>query len=131
MVRVKELCGLRSLRAFNAYNSLMLGLKMLPLYMAEDWEEFYDRVSRMPPEDQEKLIREATSFVNLEKEEIEAMLLFCLDKNGVPYSAERVAKMPVDEIFECVVAVSKEIAKIKIDMVSESEKKNSETSQLI
>ncbi len=119
------------MRAFNAYNSLMLGLKMLPLYMAEGYEEFYDRVSKMPPEDQEKLIREAVCFVNLEKEEIEAMLLFCLDKNGVPYSAERVSKMPVDEIFECIVAVAKEIAKIRIDMISESEKKKSETSQLI
>jgi hypothetical protein len=131
MIKVKELCGLRSLRAFNAYNSLMLGLKMLPLYMSEPYEEFYLRVSNMPPEDQEKLIREAASFVNLEREEIEAMLLFCLDQNGVPYSTERVSKMGLQEIFECVVAVAKEIGKIKIDMVSESEKKNSETSQLI
>jgi hypothetical protein len=128
--KVRELKGLKSLRAFNAFNTLMLGIKMLPAYINESYEEFYDRVEKMPEEDAVKIIRESVAFVNLERDEVEGLLCFCEDANGVPISTEQMKGMGVKDIFECVVAVASEISKIKIDMVKPSEKKNSETSQL-
>lgn len=123
-MKVLELRGFKSLRALNAFNTLMLGLKMLPAYMGESYEVFFDRVSKMSPEDQEKLIREAAVFVELQKEEVEALVGFCADPNGVPYSAENVKNLGPKDLHEAVVAVCKEIAKIKIDLVGEAEKKN-------
>ncbi len=122
-MKVLELKGFRSLRALNAFNTLMLGLKMLPAYMGEQYEEFFERVSLMTEEDQEKLIREASVFVELQKEEVEALLSFCTDANGVPYSAENMKNLGPKDIHEGIVAVCKEIAKIKIDLIGKAEKK--------
>lgn len=122
-MKVLELKGYKSLRAFNAYHALLLGLKMLPAYFQESYEDFLGRVKLMPPEDQEKIIREATWFVELKKDEVEALICFCTDKNGVPYHAANLGNLGPEEIVECVVAVCKEIAKIKIDLVTEDEKK--------
>ena len=119
-----EIKGYKSLRALNAFHSLMLGLKMLPAYMGETYEEFFGRIQEMPEADQKKLIREAALFVNLEKEEIEALVYFCADPNGVPYSPENLKNLGPDQLVEIIVAVCGEIAKIKIDFVSDNEKKN-------
>jgi hypothetical protein len=123
-MRVLELRGFKSLRALNAFNTLMLGLKMLPSYMGETYEEFLGRIAEMPPQDQEKMIREAALFVELQKDELEALICFCTDPNGVPYSAENVKNLGPKDLHECIVAVCKEIAKIKIDLIGEHEKKN-------
>lgn len=123
-MRTVELRGFKSLRALNAFHTLMLGLKMLPSYMGETYEEFYARVADMPSEDQEKMIREAALFVELQKEEVEALVCFCLDPNGVPYSPENLKNLGPKDLHEIIVAVCVEISKIKIDLVGERQKKN-------
>jgi hypothetical protein len=123
-VRVLELKGYKSLRALNAFHALMLGLKMLPAYAGEQYESFFARVEEMSPEEQEKIIREAVLFVELQKDEVEALITFCTDANGVPYSPENLKNLGPGELVECIVAVCKEIARININFVSEAEKKN-------
>jgi hypothetical protein len=122
--KVLELRGIKSLRALNGFHALMLGLKMLPAYMTESYEDFYARVDAMPHPDQEKLIREAVLFVELGADEVHAIASFCADPNGVPYSEVNLRGMPTKDLFEVLVAVCVEIAKIKIDIVSDSQKKN-------
>lgn len=124
MRKVLELKGYRSLRAMNGFHALMLGLKMLPAYQGESYEEFFERVQKMTPLEQAKLIREAALFVELGKEEVEALVSFATDPNGVPYSAENIKNLGPGEMVEIFVAVGLEIAKIRIDFVSDSEKKN-------
>lgn len=124
MIQVLELKGYKSLRAMNAFHALMLGLKMLPSYMGESYEEFFLRIQQMPQDDQKKMIKEAALFVELQKEEVEALVCFCSDKNGVPYTSENLKSLKPDEILEIIIAVCFEISKIKIDFVSDSEKKN-------
>lgn len=131
MIKVKELKGLESYWAFQAYHTLMLGLKMLPSYMTESYEDFYSRVQEMPPEDQRKLIHEAAIFVQLQKEEVEAIVSFCTDKNGVPYSKINMKNMKPDQYIEMIVAVCVEISKIEVNFVTDAEKKKSQTSQSI
>jgi hypothetical protein len=121
---VSELRGFKSLRALNAFHALMLGLKMLPSYVNEPYEKFFDRVAEMPPADQEKLIREAVKFVELDPAELEAIISFVKDKNGVPYGPHNIKNLSPLELVEIVVAVCKEIAAMRIDSVTESEKKN-------
>lgn len=124
MIQVLELKGYKSLRALNAFHALMLGLKMLPSYMGESYEDFFLRIQSMPPADQMKMIREAALFVELQKEEVEALICFSADKNGVPYVSENLKGLAPDQILEIIIAVCFEISKIKIDFVSDSEKKN-------
>ncbi len=123
-MKVLELKGYKSLKAFNAFQTLMLGLKMLPSYMSETYEDFYDRISVMEESDQRKLIMEAALFVTLTPEEVEAIVSFCADPNGVPYSAVNMKELPPEKLIDMIVAVSLQFAKIKINFVSESEKKN-------
>lgn len=130
-MKVLELKGYKSLRAFNAYHTLLLGMKMLPIHIAESYEEFYGRVEEMTETEQEKLLKEAALFVKLDKEELEALICFCTDKNGVPYEPANLSNLKPDEIVEVIVAVCKEMLKIKVDLVSDSEKKNLTTTASI
>jgi hypothetical protein len=123
-MKVLELKGYKSYRALTAFHTLMLGLKMLPAYMTEDYEAFYARVSLMPPRDQEKLIREAALLVELKQEEVEAFACFAADPNGIPYDASNLKNLGPREIHEIIVAVCVEISKIKVDLISDGEKKN-------
>lgn len=124
MMRVSELRGYKSYKAFTAFHTLLLGLKMLPMYLSEPYEEFFSRVQNMPPDDQEKMIRQAAIFVPLERDELEALICFCADPNGVPYTAENLKSLSPEQLVDVIVAVSKEIAKIRISLVTETEKKN-------
>ncbi len=124
MMNVRELKGYKSLRALNVFHALMLGLKMLPNYAHESYEDFFARVQGLPTSDQEKMIREAALFVTLDREEVEALICFVEDRNGVAYGPENVKNLGPDELHECIVSVCTEISKIKINFVTDSEKKN-------
>jgi hypothetical protein len=126
---VLPLKGYKSLKAYHAFNALMLGLKMLPAYLAEGSQEFFDRIEKMSPEDQKTMIVEAAKFVEIQQDELEAIICFCKDSNGVPYGKEQMNNMSLEDIQKCIVAVCVEISKIKIDFVTESEKKNLKISQ--
>lgn len=129
-MRVLPLVGHRSITALNAFNALVLGLKMLPIYEGVPYREFYETLGAMEDSEKESKLREALSFVNLDKEELEALVCFCTDKNGIPYGPENLKNLSLDEIFNIVIAVCMEIGRIKISLVSEGEKKNSENSRL-
>lgn len=123
-MKVLELRGTKSYQALQAYNTILLGLKMLPMYVGEQYADFYARVESMDEAGQAKMIREACLLVDLDREEIEILLSFAADANGVPYSAENIANLGPAEIFETIVAVCISISKIKIKFVTEAEKKN-------
>lgn len=123
-MKVLELKGLKSLRALNAFSALVLGVKMLPAYMGESYEEFLARVQEMPPKDQKKILIEAVQFVELQPQEVEAILCFCADKNGVPYTSENIGNLKPAELVDAIVSVCSEIVKMKIDLLSDKEKKN-------
>lgn len=124
MIKVLELKGYNSLRALNAFSALMLGVKMLPQYMLEDYDSFMIRVGEMPEEKRREMLFQAAKHIELDKGEVEALICFCLDPNGIPYSSANLKNLSFDQILECVVEVCMEISKIKIDIISDSEKKN-------
>ncbi len=128
-MNILPLKGYKSLRALNGFHALLLGLKMLPAYILEPYETFYASFSEKTDEQKEKLLKEAVMFVQLGQDEVEALISFATDKNGIPYSAVNLKNLSAAEMFEIIVAVCMEIGKIKIDLVSESEKKNSLNSQ--
>lgn len=121
--KILPLRGVASLRALNAFHALLLGLKMLPMYVAVDYTEFYESFRDMSDERKEAKLRQALVFVNLSAEEVGALISFATDPNGVPYRAENKDNLTPEEIFEICVAVCMEIGRIKIDLVSEAEQK--------
>jgi len=122
-MKILELKGYNSLRVLQVFSSLMLGLKMLPQYMKETYEDFLIRINAMPVDDQEKMIREAIHFVEIEDTELDAVFSFATDANGVRYSSENIKNLGPHEIKEIIVLVCMEVAKLKIDIINKDEKK--------
>ena len=89
------LIGEKSLIAFRGYNAMLLGLKMLPIYEMEAYETFYARIGELPECEQESYLRQALAFVDVKSDEIQAMVSFAKDKNGVPYSPINVKNLPL------------------------------------
>ncbi len=130
-MKILPLKGYKSLRALNGFHALLLGLKMLPAHILEDYETFYSSFTEKTESEKEKLLKESVMFVQLGQDEVEALVSFATDKNGIPYSTVNVKNLSAGEMFEIIVAVCMEIGKIKIELVSEAEKKNSQGSQLM
>lgn len=127
MIKTTELKGIKSLKALNAFSALLLGVKMLPAYLSETYEDFLHQVHLMPREDQAKIFREAVAFVDLDQSEIEGVVSFCIDANGVPYGPANIKNLSPKDLVEMIVEVMLLIADFKIDLVSDSEKKKSAT----
>ncbi len=122
-MKILPLQGYKSLRALNAFHSLLLGLKMLPAYMHLDYPAFFESFTDQTDEQKEKALREAAAFVQLTEEEVNALVSFSTDTNGIPYGPSNIGNLKPDRIFEIIIAVCMEISRIKIDLVTESEKK--------
>jgi len=122
-MKVLELKGYKSIRALNAFNALVLGLKFLPAYEHLNFEVFLQSIQDMSEDQQRVILTEAAMFVELEEAELQAIICFCEDTNGVPYGPENLKSLTAKQIVEIVVAVCLEISKIKIDLITEEEKK--------
>lgn len=126
MIKVLPLKGYNSLKALNAFNALLLGLKMMPAYSALSYEEFFDSFKEKSESERETALREAVAFVELQQDEVEAIVSFTCDPNGVPYRKENIKSLDVKQLHELIVAVCMEIGRIDITIVSEDEKKKSQ-----
>lgn len=121
----------KSLRALNAYCALMIGMKMLPGHAHFTLEEFFTLVENMTPQDQITLITNGAKIVELAPEEVKALVCFCTDKNGIPYTAENMKNLGPSELVEVIVTVCMEVLRnINIDLITKDEKKNFSPSQL-
>lgn len=124
-MKVLSIQGMNSLYAAQAAHKLLFGLKMLPQYMGESYEEFVERLDAMPDKDKETMIREAAVFVKLEEDELLDLAQYAADANGVPYTKENMKSLKPEDIHEIVVLVSMQVFREhKIRLLSESEKKN-------
>lgn len=123
-LKVLPLEGWPSLRAFNVYNTLLLGYKMLPAKIKMTYEAFLEEFDASSDEEKAKILREAASFVELEQDELEALTSFCHDANDIPFTKVNTAKMTPQQLIEIVVAVCLEISKIKLYSIGEDVKKN-------
>jgi hypothetical protein len=124
-IKVLELRDYDGLKVYQAFNSLLLGMKMLPMYQELSFEEWVNLIDLMPEDKQENVIRMGAQFVVLENEDIRSIISFCCDPNSVPYSKENIKNLNPLELIECVVAVSMKIIRFKVDFLSDSEKKKS------
>jgi hypothetical protein len=130
-VKVLPLKDIKSLAALNGYYALLVGIHMLPAYGTIALHDFLDGLERLPIDEKEKVLRQGVKIVHLEPDEIEAMVCFCVDPNGVSYKKENIKNLNPFQLVECVLAVCMEFAKMEISLISESEKKNLKTSASI
>lgn len=119
------------MRALNAFTTLLLGMKMLPANMHLTFEEWLSIVEGMDEYGRMKTLEYGARIVALDPEEVKALVCFCTDKNGIPYSAENLKTLGPGELVEVIVTVCMEIMQnVKIDLITEAEKKNLSPSPL-
>lgn len=124
MIKVLPLKGPDTYWALQSYIKLLFGLKMLPMYMGDTLEEFFDKIEAMPVVDRQKMVRSAVLMVTLQPDEFNALLKFAADKNGVPFSHENTRSLAPNEFFDILHAVTQEIAALEPNFLSVKEKKN-------
>lgn len=115
----------KSYKALCAFQRLIFGLKMIPGNMHYSFEELCEVIEKMTPEDQLKTLTQAAKMVTLDEDETNALICFCTDKNGIPYTAENKKTLSGSDYVEIIVTVCMAILQdIHIDLVSPEEKKN-------
>lgn len=110
--------------ALQSYIKLLFGLKMLPMYMGDTLEEFFAKVEAMSVDDRKKIVRQAVLMVTLDRDEVNSLIKFAADKNGVPFSRENTLSMDPAEYMEIIHAVTQAIAALEPNFLSATEKKN-------
>ena len=123
-IKLLPLKGPDSYWALQSYIKLLFGLKMLPMYMGQTLEEFFDHIEAMPVEDRKKIVREAVLMVTLDQGELNSLMKFAADKNGVRFSNENTAALSPSEFMEIIQAVAQAIAALEPNFLSVREKKN-------
>jgi hypothetical protein len=128
-MKVLPLKGYKALRALNAFHVLLLGVKMLPAYSGITYDKFFESFKEKSESEKEAILREGAAFVELSEEEVKALISFAQDPNGIAYTESNIKNLKAEELFEIIVAVCMEMGRIKVDLVSEEEKKKLSPSQ--
>lgn len=129
-MEVSKIKGHNAIPAYRGFTALLFGLKQTPDFAHIRWVDYFESFKEKSEEEKETLIRTALGFVPID-DEIPHMLSFVKDKNGIQYSSSNMNNLSLPEIIEIVVAVCMEIGTFKISTISDGEKKNLQTSQLI
>lgn len=123
MINTLPLVGVKAYSALIAVQKLLMGLKMLPEYDAIAYPDFFESFRDMEDSEKEYHLRMASAFVELEVEELQAIISFATDSNGIAYTSANLRNLKPDELLDIIVAVALEISQIKITLVSKTEKK--------
>lgn len=124
MIKTKELRGLQSVWALNAYSTLLYGLATEQACLGQDYQTTMAKFEALPAEDKEKQLRHALQIVNLSKDDMHNLLAFALDANGIPYSQKNVDKLSPMELVEAMLAVCLKLAQLRPQICPEEAKKN-------
>lgn len=124
IIKTKELEGYESFLALQVWYKVMIGYKMFAPNAHFELEKFFEHLGDMDDAEKEKCVREALLITPLSKEDIELVSVFCSDANGVSFKQENMRKLSPSQVHDILAKVFMEITKIKINLLSEDEKKN-------
>jgi hypothetical protein len=122
--KVLPLTGIGGVRAFNVFHSVILGMSLIPVNIEKGYRLFLDELDQKDDTEKRKFFIDGLRFVPLEESDIEAVIRFVTDENGVPLSKSNTRLMSSSEIIEAMTDVFLEISRINVSIVTEGEKKN-------
>lgn len=124
MIKVKELRGLESVWALNAFHTLVRGLAIEQACFGQEMDETFAKFEALDAAGKERELRRAFTLVNLPEEDMKNLLLFALDANGIPYGTRKLKDIGPVELIDAMTAVCLEIAQITPRVCPEELKKN-------
>jgi len=108
--------GINGARAYHAALTLIRSLWHIPF--ATEHADFYEMSNwfdMLPDDEKRKYLRLAVNDgAMLEEREIEALLLFAKDVNGVPIGKETIKNLNPFEIHDAILDVACEIFKVRL-----------------
>lgn len=128
MIKVLELKGQKSLRALNALQMLIIGMRMQPAWLKSNID-FWQMLIDTDEANRRKALIEACRTIELDPAEVEACLSFCADPNGIPYSKVNMGNLNPFEIADRIAEVCMSILAIEVSLINDAEKKSSKSSQ--
>lgn len=116
MVNVEEIKGIKGLYGFKAMQTLLLSYYLLPEFKKKNqsYQDFLKEFSAMDETQKRDILNKALYFAGIDPKEIEALMCFCKDKNGISYSKANINNLTFEEIFEIIIEVCLEISKLKV-----------------
>jgi len=123
-IKILPLVNLKSVQAFCAYNNVLFGLHCSPSNMGKTDEQFFDWFDGLTEEEKEKQLRFGLSLAKISTEEMLDLCYFASDENGIQYTEINLKKLNPKEIIEIMLAVCIAMTKIKVNSVSDEQKKN-------
>lgn len=108
--------GINGARAYHAALTLLRSLWHIPFATPHtDFYKMSDWFDELPEDEKRKYLRLAVhDGAMMEEHEIEALLLFAKDQNGVPIVKESIKNLNPFEIHEALLDVACEIFKVRL-----------------
>lgn len=112
----EEIKGIKGLYAFKALQTLLLSFYLLPEFKTEkeSYDDFLRRFSDMPEEEKRSVLNKSLYFAGIDTKEIEALICFAKDTNGIPYGKHNINNLSIEQMFEIIVDVCLAVARIKV-----------------
>lgn len=123
-IRVKELRGYESVWALNAYYLLVFGLGSEQAVLGQDYDTTAANFEALPEHKKETQLRHALQIVNLSAADMQNLLFFALDANGIPYAQKKPEQLGPEELVEAMLAVCLAISRITPRTCPTDAKKN-------
>lgn len=116
MIDAEEIKGIKGAAAFHTAQVLLLSYYMIPTFREgkETYLEFLDRFSKMDDEEKQKVFKIGATFADLKPNEVEAVLCFAKDKNGVPYGKCNIGTLGINEFYELISEICLAVVNIKL-----------------
>ena len=116
MINPDNIKGIKGLYAFKALQTLLLSYFLLPEFKIqnEKYDDFLRRFSEMDDGEKKEVLNKALYFAGIEPAEIEALICFASDSNGVPYCKNNINNLSVEQLFNLIIDVCLEVSKIKV-----------------
>lgn len=116
MIRAEEIKGIKGLCAFKALHTLLFNYYLLPEFKKdkETYGDFLKRFHKMDDDEKREVLEMSLYFAGIEVKEIETLVSFAEDVNGVHYSKASMNNLDFPQLFEIIIDVCLEVAKIKV-----------------
>jgi len=112
--KASELKGIKSVRVLQVTSTLLLGSLMLPVNMGKTYDNYFEEIMNLDREDQAQVLTDAIQFVELKDEEIQSILSFVQDKNGVQIDKSNIDNYNPAEIMDMVLTVCLQVFDIDV-----------------
>ncbi len=116
MINAENIKGIKGLYAFKALQTLLLSYFLLPEFKEpnEKYDDFLKRFSEMDDSQRKEVLQKSLYFAGIEPAEIEALICFATDNNGVPYCRNNINNLSIEQLFSIIIDVCLEVARIKV-----------------